>query len=153
MTDIAERSTVLPPDEPPDELLAALPDEEGTTTVLVGPDGTQIELPGEVADALRHVVATMAQGEAVTIDNVRLSQTTQEAADFLCLDLKSFRDVLDEGEIPFEGADESRRVLLTDLLEWRERSRANTRESLDALFELSHELGLYEKAATPIRTR
>ncbi len=155
MDEPAERNTVLPPDEPLaelDELMAALPDKEGTT-VLVGPDSTRIELPAEVADALRQVVATMAQGEAVTIDNVHLSQTTQEAADFLCMDQKSFREILDDGEIPFERTDGSRRVLLTDLLEWRERSRAQTRESLDALFELSHELGLYEKAATPIRTR
>ena len=153
MTEPTERSTVLPPDEPPDDLLAALPDEEGTATALVGPDGTQIELPAEVADALRHVVATMAQGSAVTMDHVRLSQTTQEAADFLGMGRETLRELLDEGEIPFERADESRRVLLADLLEYRERRRAKTRESLDALVELSHELGLYEKTATPIRTR
>ncbi len=153
MTEPTERSTVLPPDEPPDELLAALPDEEGTTTALVGPDGTQIKLPGEVADALRHVVATMAQRSAVTIDHVRLSQTTQEAADFLGMGRETLQELLDEGEIPFEQPDESRRVLLADLLEYRERRRAKTRESLDALVELSHELGLYEKTATPIRTR
>jgi hypothetical protein len=60
---MAER-TVLPPEHP--EVLAGVlallsPGSAGRAT-LTGPDGTQLELPGEVFEVLREVVAALSQG-------------------------------------------------------------------------------------------
>ena len=125
MTASSRHITVLPPDGPLDELLAALTDEQGPTTALVAPDGTQLKLPDEVADALRQVLAAMAQGDAVTITRFGLSQTTMEAADFLGMHWPTVQKLLDDGEIPFERPGRFRRVLLTDLLDYRDRRMAS----------------------------
>ncbi len=145
MTPSTELITALPPDGPLDELLAALTDEGGPTTALVGPDGTQLKMPDEVADALRQVVAAMAQGDAVTIASFGLSQTTMEAADFLDMRWSTVRRLLDAGEIPFERPDEFRRVLLTDLLDYRDRRKASASDDFDRMVELADECGLTKR--------
>ena len=151
-TPSTELITALPPDGPLDELLAALTDEEGPTTALVMPDGTQVKLPDEVADALRQVVAAMAQGDAVTIASFGLSQTTLEAAEFLDIHWPTVQKLLDKGEIPFERPDEFRRVLLTDLLDYRDRRKASASDDLDRMVEIADERGLYETTTTPVPT-
>ncbi len=153
MTPLTEQIPVLPPDEPLDELLAALTDEQGPTTALVGPDGAQLKIPDEVREAVRQVVAAMAQGDAVIIADVALSLTTMDAAELLGLRWPTVRKLLDEGEIPFERTGRFRRVLLTDLLAYRDRRRARASDNFDRMAEIADECGLYETTTTPVRTR
>jgi hypothetical protein len=68
MTAMTER-TLLPPEHPERLTLALrlMSSARGGQAALTGPDGTRIELPGEVFDVLREIVSVWSQGYAITI--------------------------------------------------------------------------------------
>ncbi|EME59940.1 excisionase family DNA binding domain-containing protein [Amycolatopsis decaplanina DSM 44594] len=142
MTSTIEQHTVLPPsDTEPDarrELrrldefitLAASPPHQAK---LVGPDGSEVTLPEQVYDVLRDVVKAMSQGFAINIAPLNAVLTTQQAADMLNVSRPTLVKLLESGEIPFEKPGRHRRVLLSDLLGYRARSRAERQGILDEL--------------------
>ncbi|WP_244188217.1 helix-turn-helix domain-containing protein [Streptomyces regalis] len=91
--------------------------------VLQGPDGAIKTLPPEVYEALLAVVRALSEGKAVTVAPMHTTLTTQEAAEVLGISRPTFVKLLDEGEIPYTRPGRHRRVLLTDVLEYRERRR------------------------------
>lgn len=100
---------------------------------LVGaaPDD-RVELPVEIYRVLRKVVDALQRGLAVTVAPVAQTLTTQQAADLLGVSRPTVVKLLDEGKIPFERAGTHRRILLRDLLGYRERRRAEQYAALEA---------------------
>lgn len=94
--------------------------------------GDQVELPEEVYSALRKIVDAMRSGLAVSVVPQTTRLTTQQAADLLNVSRPTVVKLLDEGEIPFERAGTHRRVLLADLLDYRERRRERQYDMLSA---------------------
>ena len=92
----------------------------------------QVELPEEVYLALRKVVDAMRSGLAVSVVPQTTRLTTQQAADLLNVSRPTVVKLLDDGEIPFERAGTHRRVLLADLLDYRERRRDRQYDMLSA---------------------
>ncbi len=146
--------TLLPPTEPL-QALAAMLDGLGAepTTTLSGPNGEHLVLPPEVFEVLRDVVDAMAQGQALTIAPVHQRLTTQEAADLLGVSRPTVVKLLESGEIPFEQPGRHRRVRLADVLAYRERASVERRGALDRMVEIADAADLYERTATPKRTR
>ncbi|CAN5653458.1 hypothetical protein BH24ACT5_BH24ACT5_13690 [soil metagenome] len=146
--------TILPPAEPLEALVAMLGrfGAEPTTT-LSGPSGEHLVLPPEVFEVLRDVVEAMAQGQAVTIAPVHQRLTTQEAAGLLGVSRPTVVKLLESGAIPFEQPGRHRRVRLADVLAYRERASAERRAALDRMVEIADEADMYERTATPKRTR
>ncbi len=96
--------TVLPP-EHPDGLtgvLALLTPESAGRATLTGPDGTRLELPGEVVEVLREVVAALSQGFAITVAPHQTVRSTSEAAQLLGVSRPTLARLLESGEIPFD---------------------------------------------------
>jgi excisionase family DNA binding protein len=148
--------TVLPPDDPSGltrfaQGLAGV--EASSRARLVGPDGTEIEIPEELYGVLRDVVNTLSQGLAITIAPHNTMLTTQEAADLLNISRPTLVRLLTDGEIPYTMRGRHRRVLLRDVLEYQERTRSERRQALDEMAAAGEEAGLYEATATPRRTR
>ena len=146
--------TVLPPSEP----MGALAEVFGTfgadpATTLTGPNGERLELPAEVFDVLRDIVAAMAAGQAITIAPVHQRLTTQEAADLLGVSRPTVVKLLESGAIPFEQPGRHRRVRLVDVLAYRDRAAAERRAALNRMVEIADEADLYELTAAPKRTR
>ncbi|MFD7069523.1 helix-turn-helix domain-containing protein [Streptomyces sp. NPDC059913] len=112
--------------------------------LLRGPDGTTRTLPPEVYEALKVVVRALAEGKAVTVAPVNTTLTTQEAADLLGVSRPTFVKILDEGGIPFSRPGRHRRVLLADVLDYKEKRRSRRRRGLDELVGLTEEAGLYD---------
>jgi excisionase family DNA binding protein len=94
--------------------------------------GDQIELPAELYRALRQVVEALRQGLAVTVAPQTQTLTTQQAADLLGVSRPTVIKLLDENRIPFDRVGTHRRVLLRDLLVYREQRRADQYAALEA---------------------
>jgi len=92
----------------------------------------RVELPVEIYRVLRKVVEALQQGLAVTVAPMTQTLTTQQAADLLGVSRPTVIKLLDEGEIPFERVGTHRRVLLRDLLAYREQRRAEQYAALEA---------------------
>lgn len=93
--------------------------------LLVGSaEGEQIELPGTVYSALVQVVEALAAGKAVTVSPQEPQLTTQQAADLLGVSRPTVVRMIESGELAAERNGTRRRVLLSDVLAYRERRRA-----------------------------
>jgi excisionase family DNA binding protein len=154
-TTVHER-TVLPPDDLADlaRFARGLVDLGSSGKArLIGPDGSQIEIPDELYAVLRDVVAALSQGMAISIAPLNTMLTTQEAADLLNISRPTLVRLLAEGEIPYTMRGRHRRVLLRDVLDYQERTRSERRRALDEMAADAEDDGLYEATATPQRTR
>jgi excisionase family DNA binding protein len=154
-TTLRER-TVLPPDDPASlvRFARSLTDVRGSARArLVGPDGSQIEIPDELYGVLRDVVAALSEGMAISIAPHNTMLTTQEAADLLNISRPTLVRLLTEGAIPYTMRGRHRRVLLRDILDYQERTRSERQQTLDQMAAEGEEDGLYEATATPKRTR
>jgi len=129
-----------------DELLTrieALVDQDRTAR-LVGPDGDAIDIPGPVFEGLRLILQAMARGQAVTVAPVDTVLTTQEAADLLHVSRPHLVKLLEADEIPFHrtgpGTGSHRRVLLDEVLRYREQRARGRRSQLRQLTRLSQQV-------------
>jgi excisionase family DNA binding protein len=102
---------------------------------LVAPDGTRRTIPAELFQALEQAANVLALGDGITIVPYATRLTTQEAADFLGISRPTLVKLLESGEIPHEKVGRHRRVTLSDVAEYQERSRGERRA---ALADLAH---------------
>ena len=94
--------------------------------------GEQVEIPAAIYPVLLQVIDAMRQGLAVTVSPQSMKMTTQQAADLLGISRPTLIKFLDEGRIPFEKIGAHRRVLLQDVLDFRELRRAAQYAALEA---------------------
>lgn len=142
MTAALEQHTVLPPEHADEDgmkrfasALAGASSQGDGHARLIGPDGTQVDLPEQVYAVLRDVAAAMSHGLAISVAPHNTQLTTQEAADMLNISRPTLTRLLRDGEIAYEQRGRHRRVRLADVLEYQDRSRRERRAALD---ELSH---------------
>jgi excisionase family DNA binding protein len=147
--------TVLPPEDPRGLTTFArgLASFEAARARLVGPDGTKIEIPDDLYRVLRDVVETLSQGLAITIAPHNTMLTTQEAADLLDISRPTLVRLLTDREIPYSVRGRHRRVLLRDVLDYRERTRQERRQTLDEMVAAGEDAGLYDATMAPRHTR
>jgi excisionase family DNA binding protein len=138
--------TVLPPENPADlaRLARGLDVEAPARARLVGPDGSQIDIPDELYGVLRDVVNALSQGMAISIAPHNTMLTTQEAADLLNISRPTLVRLLTDGDIPHSLRGRHRRVLLRDILDYSERTRSERRSTLDQMAADAEDDGLYE---------
>lgn len=156
MTSALRERTVLPPDDLSGlaRFARGLAEAgERTRARLVGPDGSEIEIPDELYGVLRDVVKALSQGLAISIAPHNTMLTTQEAADLLNISRPTLVRLLTDGEIPYTMRGRHRRVLLRDILDYQERTRSERRSALDQMAADAEDDGLYEATAAPKRTR
>src|SRR4051794_20451024 len=147
MSSTLSERTVLPPEDPADLVRFArgLIDVEAPARAkLVGPDGSHIDIPAELYDVLRDVVSALSQGMAISIAPHNTMLTTQEAADLLNISRPTLVRLLTDGEIAYTMRGRHRRVLLRDILDYTERTRAERRSTLDEMAADAEDDGLYE---------
>lgn len=112
---------------------------------LVGPAGEEIAIPESIFYVLSRVAEVMASGDSVTVVPVGKEMTTQQAADLLNVSRQYLVRLLDEGRIPHTKTGRHRRVLIEDVLVFKEQRDQARRASLDELTSLSEEFGAYSE--------
>lgn len=100
---------------------------------LVGADeDDRIELPREVHQALRQVVAALHAGKAVTVAPQSMTLTTQQVADLLGVSRPTVVRLINSGELAAERIGNRHRLVLDDVLAYREDRRKRQYEALAA---------------------
>jgi excisionase family DNA binding protein len=156
MTEVLRERTVLPPDDSSDlarfvRRLGGI--EEPARARLVGPDGSQIDIPDELYGVLHDVVTALSHGLAISIAPHNTMLTSQEAADLLNISRPTLVRLLTDGEIAYTMRGRHRRIMLRDIVEYRERNRHERRQILDQMAADAESDGLYELTSTPKPTR
>lgn len=103
---------------------------------------TTITLPANVARLLLDILVQMAEGKAITIIPTQAEITTQQAASLINVSRPFLVQLLETNEMPFRKVGTHRRVLLSDVLAYKERIDTARKQCLDELAALSQEIGL-----------
>ncbi len=113
-------------------------------TFIVTIDGKEIEVPAIAIDLLLQVLKNTSEGKAVSIAPIAQEITTQRAADILGISRLTLNKLLKEKKIPYTQPSRHRRLLLRDVLQYREEVRQERRQALIELMRESEESGLYD---------
>jgi excisionase family DNA binding protein len=95
-------------------------------------EGDQVEVPEGLHMVLLHVVEALMAGHAVTVAPQSSKLTTQQAADLLGVSRPTVVRLIDQGELPSERIGSRRKVLLRELLDYRERRRQRQYDAITA---------------------
>ena len=121
--------------------LAAL---ERRPSRLALPDGSAVELPEAALNGLLELLAAAADGvEAIVVRPAR-ELSTQQAARILNVSRPTVVKLVDDGELVSRKVGSHRRILLADLLAYRDELLASRRAALDQMIADAEELGLYD---------
>ncbi len=124
-------------------VLAAEP--KNAVRVRIEPEnepGEAISIPVTAFRLLNDILAEMAKGNAVTVIPIHAELTTQQAAEALNVSRPFLIDQLDKGALPYRKVGTHRRVMLKDLLDFKQTMDRNRLEALEELSALDQELGL-----------
>lgn len=122
----------------------------GSDLYVRGDSGEEAHVPAEVHEVLRRAVEMMKAGQAVVVEPLNLTLTTQEAANFLGISRPSVVKLLNDGLITHEKplAGRHRRIQLTDLIDYRARTRRERSEALRELVTDAEYEGLHTEPAS-----
>lgn len=125
-------------------MLSKYADADRVQLSLRANNGTSedLVLPGHVMQLLLDIVSEMAKGNAISLVPIHHELSTQEAANLLNMSRPHLVSLLENNELPFRKVGAHRRVMAQDVLAYKEKIHAKRSEALDALTELSQELGM-----------
>jgi excisionase family DNA binding protein len=106
-------------------------------------------LPGHVLQILLDVLSEMSKGNAISLIPIHREISTQEAAHLLNVSRPFLVGLLEKREIPFRKVGAHRRVLLADVLAYKEKTDKLRTQALDELAALSQEDGAATAFVTP----
>ena len=122
------------------EVLRVLGDHPRITTE----DGTVLDLPAPVAEALAEILEAPADGERALVLRSPEDLTTEQAAAVLGVSRPTVVRLVESGKLPARMVGTHRRLSLSDVLAHREASAKRRSESLDKMAREAEELGLYD---------
>lgn len=101
-----------------------------------------MDIPVNALRLLIDVLTELGDGNSVKLIPIGSEMTTQEAADMLNISRPTLIRILDNDEIPYHRTGNRRKLRYTDVVAYRERTRAARISALDELSALDQELGL-----------
>jgi excisionase family DNA binding protein len=105
-------------------------------------EAAAIPIPMSAFRLLAGILSEMAKGHAVTMMPTHSELTTQQAADVLNVSRPFVVELIDQGKLPARKVGTHRRVLLRDLIAFKQAMDRDRLAALDQLTALDQELGL-----------
>ena len=106
-------------------------------------DRAAVLIPGGMLPLIALLLREVSHGRKVRIVSTDAELSTQEAADILNVSRPYFVKLLRQKDIPYRSVGTRRRVLLNDLLAYRDKKSAARLAGVDELVADSQRLGLY----------
>jgi excisionase family DNA binding protein len=106
--------------------------------------GTEIPLPESLTILLVQALARAGEGKKIVLVEETDEVSPEEAAAFLHVSRPYLVKKLDAGEMPFHWVGSHRRMLMADLLKYKQQRRQRSLETLQHLREEAEDMGLYE---------
>lgn len=101
-----------------------------------------VELPVAAVKLLVRILAEMAAGNAITLIPLHAELSTQQAADLLNVSRPYLIGLLERKEIKFHKVGSHRRILTSDLLDYKRKSDQDREIALDELVKDAQENGM-----------
>ena len=111
---------------------------------LTTEDGTVVDLPEPVTEALTEMLQAAADGERVLVLRASQRLTTEQAAAVLGVSRPTVVRLVDTGKLHARMVGTHRRLALADVLAYREASVRRRRDALDEMARDAEDLGLYD---------
>ncbi len=111
---------------------------------LIAPGEEPIEIPEAIYGVLRDVARILKAGDAIRIESLHKRLTTTQAADLLGVSRQYLTRIIDRNEIPCERVNRHRRLLLGDVIAYRDARKDQRRRAVAAVVAGSAELGAYD---------
>jgi excisionase family DNA binding protein len=99
-----------------------------------------VTLPASAVRLLVRILAEMADGNAVTLIPIHAELTTQQAAQMLGVSRPFLIKLLETGQLGCRKVGTHRRILFSDLLEYKRKTDAQRSKALDQLSAQAQEL-------------
>jgi len=106
-------------------------------------DRTAVSLPEGALALIASVLHEASRGRSVRVISTDAEVTTQEAADILSVSRPYLVKLLQQGKIPFRSVGARRRIILSELLEYKEREAVGRLAGVDELAAESQRLEMY----------
>lgn len=121
--------------------LSKYADTDRVQLALRGSNGESddLVLPGHVLQILLDVLSEISKGNAISLIPHHQEVSTQEAANLLNVSRPFLVGLLEQGEIPYRKVGSHRRVLLTDIMNYKKRVDQQRSLTLDELAALSQD--------------
>ena len=119
-------------------------DRAGGRPRITTADGTVLDLPEPVEQALAEVLLAAADGDRPLVVRSPEDLTTEQAAAVLGVSRPTVVRLIDAGKLPARMVGTHRRVALVDVLAHRQSSAGRRRDALDQLTRQAEDLGLYD---------
>jgi excisionase family DNA binding protein len=109
-----------------------------------GSDLARLEVPPSSLRLLSQILALMAQEQRFVLYPESSELTTKQAAEVLGVSRPFLIRVLEAGDIPFRKVGRHRRVLMKNVLAYKETMQCAGRAAMDELAKLSEEMDGYD---------
>ena len=109
-----------------------------------GGDLVRIEVPPATLRLLSQILALMARQQTFMLYPERSELTTKQAAEVLGVSRPFLIRILESGEIPYRKIGRHRRVLMKDVLAYKETMQVKRRAALDEMVKLTEDTGGYD---------
>lgn len=121
-------------------------DRDGSPEISVRVESIEgvVQVPREVAEVMRQVLASTAAGQSVAVIPHHAELTTQQAADMLGVSRPYLIKQLSEGRIAYRKVGSHRRINAASLEQYRKDMAHEGRKAADELTALAEDMGLYE---------
>ena len=126
------------------QLAPLIQKERPSTSISILEDdlGQRIVVPNVAISLLLEILTQMAQGNAVTLMPYHAELTTKQAADLLNVSRPFLVKLLESGKLAHRMVGKHRRVLLQDVMKYKENIDRSRNETLNELVAQAQELNM-----------
>jgi excisionase family DNA binding protein len=104
----------------------------------------EIPLPASLTALVVQALSSAADGKRIVLVEADEEVSPEKAAEFLHISRPFLIKRLEAGELPFHWVGSHRRILMSDLVEYKRQRRQRSLETLQQMREDAEAMGLYE---------